>query len=65
MTDIFKNVRCDLIKELKSVIFYKEYGYKIVKLVTQIYVVLLLNVLNFECECIMLTVLDRLMDFGI
>lgn len=65
MTDILKNVRCDLIKELKSVIFYKEYGYKIVKLVTQIYVVLLLNVLNFECECIMLTVLDRLMDFGI
>lgn len=65
MTDILKNVRCDLIKELKSVIFYKEYGYKIVKLVTQIYVVLLLNVLNFEYECIMLTVLDRLMDFGI
>lgn len=65
MTDILKNVRCDLIKELKSVIFYKEYGYKIVKLVTQIYVVLLLNVLNFEYGCIMLTVLDRLMDFGI
>lgn len=65
MADILKNVRRDLIKELKSVIFYKEYGYKIVKLVTQIYVVLLLNVLNFEYECIMLTVLDRLMDFGI